>query len=315
MSQINHIVIGTRGSELALIQTNIVAKQLQVLHPNLSIETTVINTTGDYVLDVPLSKLGDRGIFTKELDAALLENKIDLAVHSLKDVATILPDGITLGAVCKREDAREVFIAHPNEEYKSLADVPVGGTIATGSLRRTSMLLAHRADLKIAEIRGNLNTRRKKLEESGWDGMMLAYAGIIRMGWTSIVTEVIDQKIVIPSPGQGALAVAIRNNDSFISELVRPLNHLPTSQATIAERAVLREFEGGCQVPVGAYAIIENNVMTIVAMVGSLDGRKIVRKSLSGSPSIAERLGFDLAHEIFARGGKEILEEIRKTQR
>ncbi|MBI2428885.1 MAG: hydroxymethylbilane synthase [Ignavibacteriales bacterium] len=306
-----HITVGTRGSELALKQTNIVIEQLCTVHSDLHIDIAIINTTGDYVLDVPLAKLGDRGVFTKELDAALLEKKIDFAVHSLKDVATVLPDGIIFGAICKREDAREVFISHPRKKYSAINQIPLNGVIATGSLRRTCMLLAHRPDLRIAEIRGNLNTRRRKLEESDWDGMMLARAGIIRLGWNSVVSEIVETEIVIPSPGQGALAVTIRKDDLELSELFRPFNDIQTEQTTTAERAVLRSMEGGCQVPVGAYGIIENNILKLDAMVGSLNGKRIVRKQLQGSPDSAEQVGVELAGQLLEDGGADILREIR----
>ena len=230
------IVIGTRSSDLALWQTQWVADELRKLYPRISVEITKVKTTGDKILDAPLSKIGDKGLFTKELEVALLEHRIDLAVHSLKDVPTVVPEGLLLGAVCKREDVRDVFVAHPQKPYKSLSDVPRGGTIATGSLRRKSQLLHHRPDLTIADIRGNLATRTQKLKDSQWDGMLLARAGLIRLGWSSMITETLEPTFILPAVGQGALAIEIRVNDQRLAKLLEPLNHEQTMQATAAER-------------------------------------------------------------------------------
>ncbi len=313
-TQTNHILIGSRGSELARWQSDWIADQLRLVHPGVTTEVTMIKTTGDKILDAPLSKIGDKGLFTKELDAALLDGRIDLAVHSLKDVPTRLEPGLTLGAVCKREDVRDVFITHPNKRYRSFRDVPHGGIIATGSLRRRCQLLALRPDLKVAEIRGNISTRIAKLEKSEWDGMLMARAGLMRLGWGSMITEILEPTTMLPAVGQGALAVEVREQDARMRDLVYRVNDLPTEQATASERTLLGELEGGCQIPIGAYGRIQGGVLKLDAMVGSLDGRRTVRGRTEGSPDQAESLGRSLANELLSSGAKEILEEIRRQK-
>ena len=309
----NTIIIGSRASELALWQSEHVAAQLRQLHPSVTVEIKKIKTTGDIILDSPLSKIGDKGLFTKELDRALLDGEIDLAVHSLKDVPTQLNHGLILGAVSEREDIRDVFVAHPKKKYSSLNDVPNGGTIATGSLRRRCQLLQHRPDLTIVEIRGNLKTRKEKLEQSNWDGMLLAKAGVTRLGWSSIIAEVFAPAFILPAVGQGALGIEIREQDAELQKLIALLDHTETRQATAGERALLRHLEGGCQIPIGTYGRIENGIFLLDAMVGSLDGKRIVKGSVSGTPEESEKLGTALAEELLSKGAKEILEEIRKS--
>ncbi len=311
MSSTKKIIIGTRGSELALWQSTWVAKELQRLHPSLAIETIVIKTTGDKILDSPLSKIGDKGLFTKEIENALLDKTIDLAVHSLKDVPTNLANGLTIGAITEREDVRDVFISHPKKNYRSLSAVPKNGSIATGSLRRRCQLLSHRPDLNIVDIRGNLKTRRMKLDDSEWDGMLLAKAGVTRLGWSEIISEVLSPTMILPAVGQGALAIEIRSDDAFLVSAVEPLNHPPTGQATSGERALLRFLEGGCQIPIGTYGRIESGKFFLDAVVGSIDGKKIVRGTISGAPKDSEKLGVSLAQELLSNGADEILREIR----
>lgn len=313
MIQHNKIVIGTRGSELALWQAEWVRQELQQRYSWIEIDTVIIKTTGDKILDSPLSKIGDKGLFTKEIEKALLDKEIDLAVHSLKDVPTQLPPGLTLGAISKREDVRDVFISHPRKKYASFGDVPGGGKIATGSLRRKCQLLQHRPDLTIIDIRGNLKTRKEKLEQSDWDGMLLAKAGVTRLGWTAMISEVFSPAFILPAVGQGALGIEIRDDDLELMKLIAPLSHTQTQLATIGERALLRHLEGGCQIPIGTFGRIENGVFILDAMVGSLDGKRVVRGSINGSPDEAGVLGTRLADELLARGAKEILEEIRKS--
>ena len=311
MKNSDTITIGTRSSDLALWQTQWVADELRKLYPHISVDITKIKTTGDKILDAPLSKIGDKGLFTKELEIALLDHRVDLAVHSLKDVPTVVPEGLTLGAVCKREDVRDVFVVHPQKKYKNLSEVPNGGTIATGSLRRKCQLLQRRPDLAIADIRGNLATRTQKLKESDWDGMLLAKAGLTRLGWSSMITEVLEPTFILPAVGQGALAIEIRANDGDLARLLQPLNHEHTMQATAAERGLLRELEGGCQIPIGTYGRIEKDILKLDALVGSIDGRRVVTGYIDGSPSSAEELGITLAKELLGKGAKEILDEIR----
>lgn len=307
------IVIGSRGSELALWQSHWVQRALLKLYPSIEVEIRVIKTKGDKILDSSLSSIGDKGLFTKELEVALLEGSIDIAVHSLKDVPTAIPDGLTIAAVCEREDPSDVFISHPSKTYRQLSDVPPGGIIATGSLRRQSQLLQLRPDLKTADIRGNLGTRIEKLSRSEWDGMILAKAGIDRLGRTELIAEVLQPILFLPAVGQGALAIESRVDDQSILSRTRPLDHPASHHATFGERAVLRRLEGGCQVPLGAYGRIEKGELLLDAAVGSLDGTHAVRSSIRGLPDQSEQLGTMLADDLLARGADAILEDIRRA--
>ncbi|MFA6542660.1 MAG: hydroxymethylbilane synthase, partial [Bacteroidota bacterium] len=233
MIHTNKIIIGTRGSELALWQARWVEKELRTLYPAMDIQTVIIKTLGDKILDSPLSKIGDKGLFTKEIEKALLDNEIDLAIHSLKDVPTQLIGGLTLGAISEREDIRDVFISHPDKKYLSFTDVPSGGRVATGSLRRKCQLLSHRPDLAIIDIRGNLKTRMEKLEQSDWDGMLLAKAGVTRLGWTSRITEIFSPAFILPAVGQGALGIEVRESDAELLSLIAPLSHRETKLAAM----------------------------------------------------------------------------------
>ncbi len=305
--------IGTRGSELALWQTHFVRKRLAALFPASTFEVITIKTTGDKILDAPLSKIGDKGLFTKELEHALLDGRIDLAVHSLKDVPTVLPGGLTIGAVLEREDVRDVFIAHPRKAHRRFLELPPNAVVATGSLRRRCQLLNARPELQIVDIRGNLNTRLKRLEESDWDGMILARAGVIRLGWTERITETLSLELMLPAVGQGAMAVEIRNDDATILDVLRRLHHEPPAAAVQAERAFLRELEGGCQIPIGAYAQVQDDRLTLSAVIGSLDGTRVLRGTHSGSRADATRVGVELALDLIRQGGKEILDAIRQA--
>jgi hydroxymethylbilane synthase len=306
----NRLVIGTRGSQLALWQTEWVKKELERRFSELTIELTIIKTTGDKILDSPLSKIGDKGLFTREIEHALLRGDIDLAVHSLKDIPTETPDGLIIGAITKRADVRDVFIS---KHYKSLKELPAGATVATGSLRRKAQLLHLRPDLQIADIRGNLNTRFKKFDESTWDGMILARAGIDRLGFSERITQVIPTSLMLPAVGQGALAVEIRKSDRRVRQFVSALQHEATATAVTAERSFLKYLEGGCQIPIGAYGRIRRGELLLDAMVGSLDGSFIIRDAVKGEPKDAKKLGIALAKKLYKQGGKEILEEIRVT--
>ena len=303
--------IGSRGSELALWQAKWVQRKLMETHRGLQVEITIIKTKGDKILDSPLSKIGDKGLFTREIENALLNNEIDLAVHSLKDLPTELPEGLTIGAICEREDVRDVFIPHPKNQIRKLLDQPTGSKIATGSLRRRSQLLNLRPDLQVIDIRGNLNTRMKKLEESDWAGMLLACAGVTRLGWSRLIGDILDATTMLPAVGQGALGIEIRAGDGRVSKAVSGLHHSPTAHAALAERSLLRRLEGGCQVPIGTYGRIESGSLVLDAIVGSIDGRKVVRGKIHGSPSEAETLGKKLAEQLLSAGAGEILQQIR----
>jgi hydroxymethylbilane synthase len=312
------VTIGTRGSELALWQAHWVERILGERHANLRLVIEIIKTKGDKILDSPLATIGDKGLFTREIEQALLSGEIDLAVHSLKDLPTELPEGLKIGAVSKREDVRDVFIPHPgNPRMKLLEQLP-GAKIATGSLRRRCQLLSLRPDFTIMDIRGNLNTRLKKLAESDWAGMMLARAGVVRLGWEARIGETIEADVILPAVGQGALGVEIREGDERILRLVASLTDGPTERATAAERALLRRLEGGCQVPIGTFARVTpdgdgRTSLRLDAMVGSLDGRSIIRGKTQGDPARAERLGVDLAETLLAAGADRILSRIRSS--
>lgn len=310
----NNIRIGTRGSELALWQTNWVKEQLLNAFPTLHIDVIIIKTTGDNILDAPLSKIGDKGLFIKEIEHALLNNEIDIAVHSLKDVPTSIPDGLTIGAVSRREDVRDVFIAHPRKNYSSFEQLPPNAAIATGSLRRKCQLLHWRPDVRIVDIRGNLNTRFRKLGESDWDGMILARAGVVRLGLQENITEILSVERMLPAVGQGALALEIRKNDPSLKTIVKAVNDESTAIATRGERALLRELEGGCQIPIGTYGRIERGQFILDAIVGTVDGKKTVRGKTHGSPEKAETLGRQLAQTLFNSGAREILETLRQKE-
>lgn len=311
MSATRTIRIGTRGSALAQWQTDFVIGELSRLYLDLAIEKIIIKTTGDVILDSPLSKIGDKGLFTKEIENALIENRIDLAVHSMKDLPTALPPELIIGAVIKREDPRDVFIGHPSKSYKSFSEIPHGGTVATGSLRRKSQLLHHRSDLKTVDLRGNLNTRLQKLEASEWDGMILAHAGVIRLGWQNLITENLDTNVLLPAVGQGAMAIEIRDRDLKLMNVIKPLNDTETQLCILAERALLRRLEGGCQIPIGALAQIRNGNLHLNAVVGSLDGRTLIRENIEGPTDQSESLGIALGEKLIAAGAGTILSEIR----
>lgn len=305
------IIIGSRGSELALWQANWVKDKLGKRFPDITVQIQIVKTTGDKILDAPLSKIGEKGLFTKEIEYALLEGEIDLAVHSLKDLPTELPNGLRIGAITQREDVHDIFISHPKKNYKSLDDLPPSAAIATGSLRRKCQLLHWRSDLRIIDLRGNLNTRFARLDESTWDGMILARAGVIRLGLEARIAEIIPFERMLPAVGQGALGIEISANNRRVDEYVKTMASPATTLATLGERALLRYLEGGCQVPIGAHGRIEHNIFKLDALIGSIDGKKLVRGKIHGEPERSEDLGEQLAETLFKGGGREILEDIR----
>ena len=301
----DRLIIGTRGSALALWQSNRVADLLRLRHPGLEVSLEIIETKGDKVLDVALSKIGDKGLFTKELENALLEGRIDLAVHSLKDMQTTLPEGLTLGAVTERADPEDALVAPDGTTIDSL---PEGGTVGTGSLRRRAQLLALRPDLKIAEGRGNVQTRLRRYRENGWDGMILARAGLERLDLGGEIAWVIPADVMVPAVGQGALGVEIRADDERTASLVAAVEHGPTRIVAEAERAFLRHLEGGCQAPIAAHGTIEGDRLRLTGLVASLDGKEVIRKTVVGSQK--RETGTELAEELLAEGAGKILEEI-----
>ncbi len=310
-SPVRQVILGSRGSQLALWQTEFVKSELERHFPALTIGIEIIKTTGDKILDSALSRIGDKGLFTKEIEHALLDRRIDLAVHSMKDLPTELPSGLMIGAVTKREDVRDVFIAHPSKKYASLADVPQKGIIATGSLRRKCQIKHLRPDLGIVDLRGNLNTRFTKLENSDWDGIILARAGVVRLGFEQKITETLPLDKMLPAVGQGALAIEIRDAEPKVKSLLEPLTSRSASIATAAERAFLHFLEGGCQVPIGSYAVIKDNTLTLEGLIGTLDGERLIRGKIQGDPAEASRLGEELGRTLYNSGGREILASIR----
>lgn len=301
-------IIGSRGSQLALWQTNHVKTTLEKHFPAINFEIKIIKTTGDRLLDVALAKIGDKGLFTKQIENALLNKEIDLAVHSLKDLQTIQPKGLIIGAVSKRETPNDVLIG---KKYRSINELPAGAKVATGSLRRKSQLLHHRPDLQIFEIRGNVPTRIAKFEASDLDAMILAFAGVHRLNLDARIAEIIPFEVMLPAVGQGALAVEIRENDSELKEFLKVLNDAETEICTTAERAFLRQLEGGCQVPIGANATLQNGEIHLEGMVGNLDGSVNLREKRVGAE--AENLGINLARVLIEKGAREILERTRET--
>lgn len=301
-------IIGSRGSELALWQANFVMSRLVSEFPDRQFEIKIIHTTGDQVLDLALSKIGDKGLFTRQIETELLSGAIDFAVHSLKDLQTEQPEGLMIGAICEREVPNDVFISKTGG---SIDDLPHGAKVATGSLRRRSQLLHYRPDLEIVEIRGNVPTRLRKFDESDLDGMVLAYAGIHRLGLGERISQIIPFDTMLPAVGQGAVAIEVRADDGEVLELAAKLNDESTHRCIVAERAFLRRLEGGCQVPIGAHATIDGGQVKLEGMVGSLDGSVVFRESLNGAVSDAENIGIKLAESLIGKGAVELLDATR----
>ena len=304
----NRVVIGTRGSDLALWQAEFVRRSLEPEFPDIEFEVKIIRTTGDDVLDVSLSKIGDKGLFTRQIEAELLSGEIDLAVHSLKDLQTEQPEGLMIGAMCKREKPNDVLISR---DGKTLDQLQQGAKVATGSLRRRSQLLAYRTDLQIFDIRGNLNTRFRKFDESDLDAMILAYAGVERLGMSERIAQLIPTDILVPAVGQGSVAVEIRTSDKDVAAVASSLDHPETRACITAERALLRKLEGGCQVPIGGYATIEDETLTLDGIVASLDGKRIFRETRSGQAREPEQLGEYVAQALLDQGADSILSDAR----
>lgn len=302
--------IGTRMSMLALWQSEFVKAEIEKNNPGVKVELVQIKTKGDKILDVALSKIGDKGLFTKELENELLAGNVDLAVHSLKDLETTMPEGLVLGAVSKRHPVEDVLIA--KVEGMTIMNLPQGATIATGSLRRRSQLKSLRPDLNIVELRGNVPTRIQKLSENEWDGIILARAGVERLGLSEHISSYISTEDVLPAVGQGALGLQCRVNDNFVLDSIYCINDSDTHAAVSAERAFLKKLQGGCQVPIGAYARIKNCIVIMDGYVGSLDGTKSLRMHITGPASIAKEIGIDLANRLLADGAEEIIAGIER---
>ncbi len=301
-------IIGSRDSQLALWQTNWVVKNIKKESPGIDMDIVTLKAQGDNILDVPLAKIGDKGLFTKELDDGLLNNKIDFAVHSLKDLPTKLPAGLIIASITKRWDCRDALISRGN---KTLDELPQNAIVATGSLRRQSQLLAYRPDLHIIDIRGNLQTRFRKFNNSNWDAMILAAAGIERLNLGKHISEKLDFDIMLPGVGQGSLAIVCRQNDQRTTSLLEHLNNIEAGQMALAERSFLNALDGGCQVPVGAKANIDGQRLVFHGFVGSPDGKTVLRDKIEGDVSDAARIGIELAERLMRAGANEILNMIR----
>jgi len=332
------VVIGTRGSKLALWQAVWVKSELKKLYPDLVIEERTIKTTGDMILDVPLAKIGGKGLFVKEIEEALLRHDADIAVHSMKDVPTEFPPDLHLAVICKREDPRDAFLPRVQKskfQIPTLKALPQGAIVGTSSLRRSCQLLNIRPDIKIKQLRGNLDTRIRKLDEGLFEAIIVAVAGVRRLGLSDRIAEILPADISLPAIGQGAIGIECRTDDGYINELIAPLNHPETAVCVKAERAFLKRLEGGCQVPIAAYARIKQGVqkplskiqnpkskiqsskstmreekIVMDGLVGSISGDRILRGHIEGRIDRAESLGLTLAEDILSRGAREILDEV-----
>jgi len=301
------IRIATRKSQLALWQAEYVRDTLQFHHPDLKVELVKMSTQGDKILDTPLAKVGGKGLFVKELERSLLDEDTDIAVHSMKDVPVELPDGLHLAAICPREDPRDAFVSNNYDAFEAL---PEGARLGTSSLRRQCQLATLRPDLKIVDLRGNVNTRLKKLDEGEYDGIILAAAGLKRLKFEDRITEFLATDVSLPAIGQGAVGIECRRNDDWVNKLLAPLNDHDTAIRVAAERAMNLRLQGGCQVPIAGYAELEHGVILLRGLVGRVDGSEIIRGEIAGPPEDAAHLGQVLAEDLLARGAGEILAEL-----
>ncbi len=301
-----NLTIGTRGSALALWQARYVASLIETNHPGCRVELMKIKTSGDKILDVPLARIGTKGLFTKEIEEALLDGRVDLAVHSMKDLPTDLPEGLALGAIMEREDPRDVFIS---ADGRPLEQLDTGARIGTSSLRRKAFLLKNYSGLDIVDIRGNVDTRLRKIESEHLAGVILAAAGVKRMGFAERITTYLPVDTMIPAIGQGALGVEIRQADPKVLEIVDLLNHEPTAACVRIERAFLRRMGGGCQVPMAAHAVVQNGEVVVSAAVVHVDGSPTVQDRFSG-PTDDASLGTALADSLIERGADSIMKSI-----
>ncbi|MEK6531352.1 MAG: hydroxymethylbilane synthase [Deltaproteobacteria bacterium] len=301
------VVIGTRGSALALWQANWVSGEIKRMNPGVEVDIRKIKTTGDKILDVPLAKVGGKGLFVKEIEEALLDGGVHLAVHSMKDVPTELPEGLHLRAITKREDPRDAVFSR---DGKKLLELPEGARIGTSSLRRQSQIRHLRPDFDIQHLRGNLDTRLKRLDEGLFDAIILAGAGAKRLGYEKRIAEYLSPEISLPAIGQGALGIETKVDDIFTNNLVAPLDHADTSCAVRAERAMLKRLEGGCQVPIAAYGEIEKETLKLTGLVASTDGKRIIKDRIIGARHDAEAIGKELGERLLSMGAWEILREL-----
>lgn len=299
--------IATRQSPLALWQANFVKAELEKYHPNLTVELVTMVTKGDVILDTPLAKIGGKGLFVKELELALLEERADIAVHSMKDVPMSFPEGLGLAVICEREDPRDAFVSN---RYASLAELPEGAIVGTSSLRRQCQLMAAYPHLTVKSLRGNVGTRLSKLDNGEYDAIILASAGLIRLGMPERIKSFISVEDSLPAAGQGAVGIETRVNDTRVLNYLAKLNHNPTACCVMAERAMNTRLQGGCQVPIGGFATLNGEELELNALVGSLDGSTIIRASGKAHQRDAEQLGISIAEQLLAQGADKILAEV-----
>jgi hydroxymethylbilane synthase len=301
------IRIATRKSPLAMWQAEHVAAELKRVHPGIEIEIVGMTTQGDKILDTPLAKIGGKGLFIKELEQGLMSDVADIAVHSMKDVPVEFPSGLHLAVIMQREDPRDAFVSN---NYKSIDELPQGACVGTSSLRRQSQLAEKRPDLEIKSLRGNVNTRLRKLDEGEYDAIILAAAGLIRLGFQERITAFIGPEQSLPAIGQGAVGIECRSEDARVNELIAPLHHDETACCVLAERAMNERLNGGCQVPIAGYAMLENGELWLRGLVGEPDGSRIIRGEVEGKPDEAEAMGKGLAEHLLEWGADRILEAL-----
>lgn len=303
----NTIRIATRKSALALWQAEYVKAELLRHHPDLTVELVPMSTQGDKILDTPLAKIGGKGLFVKELEQAMLDGRADIAVHSMKDVPVEFPDGLMLHTICPRENPQDAFVSN---QFRSLQQLPAGAVVGTSSLRRQCQIKALRPDLTVRDLRGNVNTRLAKLDNGEFAAIILAAAGLIRLGFEHRIAGLLPVDTSLPANGQGAVGIECRTDDSLVQKLLAPLEHTPTRLCVLAERAMNRKLQGGCQVPIGAFAVLENDTLWLRGLVGATDGSEIIRHQLRGPMQQAEQLGEALAEHLLAQGAGRILQAV-----
>ena len=307
--------IATRRSQLAMVQTHWVKKELEKAHPGIIISVEAMATQGDKILDVALAKIGDKGLFTKELEAQMLVGRADIAVHSLKDLPTNLPEGLILGCITEREDPSDALVVNQKFKDKTLETMPKGSIVGTSSLRRLAQLRHHFPNLIFKDVRGNVITRLEKLDSGEYDCLILAAAGLTRLGFGERIHQLIPNNISLHAVGQGALGIECIEGKTEVLSIIKSLEHSATSKRCLAERAFLRELEGGCQVPIGVSSEVSNQELILTGMVASLDGKQLIRDSKTGDLKDPEAIGIELANELKGQGAMEILQEIFKTMR
>ncbi len=301
------IKIGTRGSMLALWQSNWIKGMIEARYPETTVELVRIVTKGDKILDVPLAKVGGKGLFVKEIEEALIRGEVDIAVHSMKDVPTVLPDELHIGIITRREDPRDAFLSN---KYETLAAMPAGAKVGTSSLRRKAQIAVQRPDLAIEDLRGNLDTRLRKLDDGMYDAVILAAAGLKRLELEHRVTRYFSTDEMLPAIAQGAVGIELRRSDEELLEALDFMNDPDTAVAVAAERAFLARLEGGCQVPIGGHGILTNGQLSFTGLIASVDGSSMLRKTVTGPPEDADAIGRNLAEELLAMGGADILAEV-----